>query len=138
MNNAVVCEAIGTIDNLLTPIQIASVVVAKTQLYDLLYGKVEGFNWLMSAMSAIQNPTKVDEFNAEQGAFVAMTNTVERDLPSAKPDLDRVVRANNVALKETNGLFLDRLHIGYDGQCAVQLFAPLQPGKTERPLPAYP
>ncbi|MEV6428047.1 ATP-binding protein [Nocardia sp. NPDC051463] len=99
LNNMIAREAVGTVDRLLTPIQIPSVVMGKVQLFDLLLGKLEGFNFLMVAMSAMQDPSKVNDFNAAQGSFRTLTDTVERDLPSAKPELDRVVRANNVILK---------------------------------------
>ncbi|MFQ6397876.1 ATP-binding protein [Nocardia sp. KC 131] len=101
LNDMVAREAVGTVDKLLTPIQISSVVTGKTQLFDLLLGKLEGFNWLMVAMSAIQDSSKVNDFNTIQGSFLTMTNTVERDFPAAKPELDRVVRPNNVLLKES-------------------------------------
>ncbi|MFQ6324782.1 ATP-binding protein [Nocardia sp. CWNU-33] len=99
LNNMIAREAVGTVDRLLTPIQIPSVVMGKVQLFDLLLGKLEGFNFLMVAMSAMQDPSKVNDFNAVQGSFRTLTDTVERDLPSAKPELDRVVRPNNVILK---------------------------------------
>ncbi|WP_406236061.1 ATP-binding protein [Nocardia sp. NBC_01009] len=99
LNNMIARETVGTVDRLLTPIQIPSVVMGKVQLFDLLLGKLEGFNFLMVAMSAMQDPSKVNDFNAVAGSFRTLTDTVERDLPSAKPELDRVVRANNVILK---------------------------------------
>ncbi len=98
LSNEVVREAVATIDKLLVPIQISTIVTARIQLSDLLLGKLDGFNWLMAAMTAIQNPMKADDFHAADGSFVSMINTVERDLPSAKPDFDRVVRPNNAII----------------------------------------
>src|SRR5206468_1926940 len=66
----------------------------------VLVGKVEGFNWLMAAMSAIQQPTQAQAFHTAQGRFLATIDAVERALPAAKADLDRVVRPNNLALED--------------------------------------
>ncbi|WP_433195997.1 ATP-binding protein [Nocardia sp. CA-107356] len=100
LNNAIVVDAIGTVDKLLTPIRVGSVVVAKAQLSDVLVGKVEGFNWLMAAVQAIQQPTQAEGFHTAQGRFLATTDAVERAMPAAKADLDRVVRPNNIVLKD--------------------------------------
>lgn len=100
LNNAIVVDAIGTVDKLLTPIRVGSVVVAKAQLSDVLVGKVEGFNWLMAAMQAIQQPTEAEGFHTAQGRFLATTDAIEQAVPAAKPDLDRVVRPNNAVLKD--------------------------------------
>ncbi|WP_062992928.1 HAMP domain-containing sensor histidine kinase [Nocardia anaemiae] len=100
LNNAIVADAIGTVDKLLTPIGVGSVVAAKAQLSDVLAGKVEGFNWLMAAMSAIQQPSQAESFHTEQGRILAMGDAIERVMPAAKPDLDRVVRPNNAVLKD--------------------------------------
>ncbi|MEV4127679.1 ATP-binding protein [Nocardia sp. NPDC049707] len=99
LNNAIVADAIGTVDKLLTPIGVGSVVAAKAQVSDVLVAKVEGFNWLMAAMSAMQQPSKAEGFAIAQGRFLTTADAVERVLPTAKPDLDRVVRPNNLALK---------------------------------------
>ncbi|WP_040686466.1 HAMP domain-containing sensor histidine kinase [Nocardia vinacea] len=100
LNNAIVADAIGTVDKLLTPIGIASVVAAKAQLSDVLAGKVEGFNWLMAAMTAIQQPSQAENFHIVQGRILAMGDAIERVMPTAKPDLDRVVQPNNAVLKD--------------------------------------
>lgn len=100
LNNAIVADAIGTVDKLLTPIGIASVVAAKAQLSDVLAGKVEGFNWLMAAMTAIQQPSQAENFHTAQGRILAMGDAIERVMPAAKPDLDRVVQPNNAVLKD--------------------------------------
>ncbi|WP_433523286.1 ATP-binding protein [Nocardia pseudovaccinii] len=100
LNNAIVVDAVGTVDKLLTPIGVGSVVAAKAQLSDVLVGKVEGFNWLMAAMTAIQQPTQSENFQIAQGRILAMGDAIERVMPAAKPDLDRVVRPNNAVLKD--------------------------------------
>lgn len=100
LNNAIVTDAIGTVDKLLTPIGIASVVAAKAQLSDVLAAKVEGFNWLMAAMTAIQQPSQAENFHTAQGRILAMGDAIERVMPAAKPDLDRVVQPNNAVLKD--------------------------------------
>ncbi|MFX0573873.1 HAMP domain-containing sensor histidine kinase [Nocardia nepalensis] len=100
LNNAIVVDAIGTVDKLLTPIRVGSVVAAKAQLSDVLVSKVEGFNWLMAAMQAIQQPTQAEGFHTAQGRFLATADAVERVLPAAKAELDRVVRPNNAVLKD--------------------------------------
>ncbi|MFI6778435.1 ATP-binding protein [Nocardia sp. NPDC050412] len=100
LNNAIVADAIGTVDKLLTPIGVSSVVAAKAQLSDVLAGKVEGFNWLMAAISAIQQPSQAESFQTAQGRILAMGEAIERVMPAAKPDLDRVVRPNNAVLKD--------------------------------------
>ncbi|MEV2223181.1 ATP-binding protein [Nocardia vinacea] len=100
LNNAIVTDAIGTVDKLLTPVGIASVVAAKAQLSDVLAGKVEGFNWLMAAMTAIQQPSQAENFHIVQGRILAMGDAIERVMPAAKPDLDRVVQPNNAVLKD--------------------------------------
>ncbi|WP_330252069.1 ATP-binding protein [Nocardia sp. NBC_00565] len=99
LNNAIVADAIGTVDKLLTPIHISSIVAAKAQLSDVLVGKVEGFNWLLAAMSAIQQPTQVEEFHTAQGRLVSTIDAAERAMPAAKPELDRV-RGNTLVLKD--------------------------------------
>lgn len=100
LNSVIVTDAIGTVDTLLTPIGVGSVVAAKAQVSDVLVAKVEDFNWLMAAMSAIQEPSQAENFHTAQGRFLTTTDAVERVLPTAKPDLDRVVRPNNLALKD--------------------------------------
>ncbi|MEV5838891.1 ATP-binding protein [Nocardia sp. NPDC052112] len=100
LNNAIVTDAIGTVDKLLTPIGVGSIVAAKAQLSDVLVGKVEGFNWLMAAMTAIQQPSEVESFHTVQGRFLAAIDAIERVLPAAEADLDRVVRPNNLAGKD--------------------------------------
>ena len=100
LNNAIVVEAIGTVDKLLTPIGVGSVVAAKAQLSDVLVGKVESFNWLMAAMSAIRQPTQAENFHIAQGRLLTSTDAVERVLPAAKPQLDQVVRPNSAVLKD--------------------------------------
>ncbi|MGY4098578.1 ATP-binding protein [Nocardia sp. R16R-3T] len=100
LNNAIVVDAIATVDKLLTPIGVGSVVAAKAQLSDVLVGKVEGFNWLMAAMSAIQQPTQAENFQIARGRFLTTTDAVERVLPTAKPQLDQVVRPNTAVLED--------------------------------------
>ncbi|MFI6362567.1 ATP-binding protein [Nocardia sp. NPDC050630] len=100
LNNAIVADAIGTVDKLLTPIGVGSVVAAKAQLSDVLAGKVEGFNWLMAAISAIQQPSQAESFHTAQGRILAMGDAIERVMPAAKPELDRVLKPNNAVLKD--------------------------------------
>ncbi|MFE9321170.1 sensor histidine kinase [Nocardia sp. NPDC052278] len=100
LNNAIVVDAVGTVDKLLTPIGVGSVVAAKAQLSDVLVGKVEGFNWLMAAMTAIQQPTQAENFHIAQGRILAAADAIERVLPAAKPQLDQVVSPNTAVLKD--------------------------------------
>ncbi|WP_433599870.1 ATP-binding protein [Nocardia sp. CA-135953] len=100
LNNAIVADAVGTVDKLLTPVGVGSVVAAKAQLSDVLVGKVEGFNWLMAAMTAIQQPTQAENFQIAQGRILAAADAIERVLPAAKPQLDQVVRPNTAVLED--------------------------------------